>query len=479
MDFRKIERCAEQGKSRTKELLWSWAHKNKTIGDLLEVLHEMGHQRAITLFKETNVLSRVSFKEITEATHNFHKDFLIGEGHFFDIFKAEVKKELYVVKVLKQKNQDVDQETLNHFMSKLKTLPRVQHVNIIKLVGCITMEGFSCLVYPNMTNGSLFRRLHCANSTTPLPWQILYNILVDVAHAIYYLHTMNPSPVTCGNITSKNILLDQHFQAKLSDFAMVHLRSYQINHIYTIKMDYATLQFLGYLPEEYIRRGELSPKTDVYSYGVVIMEVLSQYQAVLNGSKTTYLRDVIWNQVDKSGVESLLQFVDRKTKNWPAGVVHKLLGISVEATSLRAKQRPTMEMVLEIIKSCKSAEKYTEDRPKPLMSVPPCPCPPPWSHSNVPVESDENLDSYFSWPERKRNVIIPCESSQSEVTYLRGSRKCTSAENVICTPMHSRNPLQMSDQPYTSRPVECSCYPGPDSTSYCEECLTNGFGQAK
>ncbi|KAG9490353.1 hypothetical protein GDO78_005955 [Eleutherodactylus coqui] len=468
MDFRKIEKCAEQGRSRTKELLWSWAHKNKTIGDLLEVLQEMGHQRATALFKEVNVLSRVSFKEITEATHNFHKDFLIGEGHFFDIFKVEIKKESYAVKLLKQVQFSL-----------------FQHMNILKLVGCVTMGGLTCLVYPSMINGSLFRKLHCADSTLPLPWQIRNNILLGVAHAIYYLHTLNPSPVICGNITSQNILLDQHFQPKLSDFAMVHLRSYLINHIYTIKMDHATLRFLGYLPEEYIRRGELSLKTDVYGYGVIIMEILSGSQAVLNRSRITYLRDIFWNEVDNSGVESLLQFVDVKAGKWPIGVANKLLDLSIKATSLRAKQRPTTEMVLEMIESCKTAGSYNEDQPKSLMSVPPCPFPLPWGNSNVPVESDETLDSYSSLFERKQDAIIPCECSQSEVTYLGDSRKYRSAEYVICTPILSRNTsqndhnLKMSDLAYTSRPVECSCSPGPGSTSYCEECLTNGFGHAK
>ncbi|XP_075130500.1 interleukin-1 receptor-associated kinase 3 [Leptodactylus fuscus] len=484
MAFRKIEKCAEQGRSRTKELLWSWAHKNKTIGDLLQVLQEMGHQRAIALFKDINTLSCVSLKEITEATRNFHKDFVIREGHFFDIFKAEMKKKLYVVKLRKQKIQEVDQKALNQFLSKLKSLPRFQHMNIMKLVGSITVGELKCLVYPYMINGSLFRKLHCADSTSPLLWQIRCNILLGVAHGIHYLHTMSPCPVICGNITSKNILLDQYFQPKLSDFAMVHLRSYLINHIYTIKMDHATLRLLGYLPEEYIRRGELSPKTDVYSYGVVLMEVISGCQAFFNGSNGTYLRDVFWNQVDKSGVQSLLQFVDVKAKNWPIGVAHKILDISIEATSLRAKQRPTMEMVLGIIESCQSGDKYTDDQPKSLMSVPPCLCPLPWSLSNVPTESDENLDSYISISERKQDSLPPCECSQSEVTYLGGSRKCRSAENVTGSLRQSKNAsendykLQMRDLSYTSRPVECSCSPGPDSTSYCEECLTNGFSHA-
>ncbi|KAM4036277.1 interleukin-1 receptor-associated kinase 3 [Anomaloglossus baeobatrachus] len=481
MDFRKIEKCAEQGRSRTKELLWSWAHKNKSVDDLLEVLQEMGHRRAISLFNEINAVSHVSVKEITEATQNFHKDFMIGEGHFFDIFKAEIRKELYAVKLLKQKNQEIDQKALNQFMLKWKSLPRFQHKNIIKLAGCVTMGGITCLVYPNMINGSLFRKLHCAKSTPPLPWHIRYNILVDVAHAIYYLHTRKPYPVLCGNITSKSILLDQHFQPKLSDFAMVHLRSYLINQLYTIKMDQATLQFLGYLPEEYIRRGELSPKTDVYSYGVLIMEVLSGRQAVLNEPNTTYLRDLFWNEMDKSGIGPLLQIVDMKTRNWPVDVAHKLLTISFEATSLRAKQRPTFEMILEMTKSC---NKYTEDHPKSLMCFPPCVCRLPLSNPNVPIESDENVDSYFSVHE-KQDAIRPCECSQSEVTYLGGTRTCRSTDNFISTPVQDRNTSQsdqklwMSDLSYTSRPVECSCSSGPDSTSYCEQCLINGFGNAE
>ncbi|XP_077121331.1 interleukin-1 receptor-associated kinase 3 isoform X1 [Ranitomeya variabilis] len=485
MDFRKIEKCAEQGKSRTKELLWSWAHKNKTVGDLLKVLQEMGHQRAITIFNEINAVSCMSVKEITEATHNFHKDFMIGEGHFFDIFKAQIRKELCIVKLLKQKNKKVDQKALSHFMSKWKSLPRFQHENIIKLISCVTMGGITCLVYPNMINGSLFRKLHHAKITSPLSWHIRYNILVGVANAIYYLHTMNPCPVICGNITSKSILLDQHFQPKLSDFAMVHLRSYLINPLYSIKMDNATLQFLGYLPEEYIRRGELSSKTDVYSYGVLIMEVLSGRQAVLNGPKSTYLRDWFWNEMDKNGTEPLLQIVDMKAKNWPVDVAHKLLNISFEATSLRAKRRPTFEMILEMTNGCTTTDKCTEDHPKSLLSVPPCLCPLPLSNANVPVESDENVDSYFSVHERKQDSITPCECSQSEVTYLGGSRKCRNTENVISTPGQSRNTsesdqkLRMSDLSYPSRPVECSCSSGQDSTSYCDECLTNGFGNAE
>ncbi|CAJ0966128.1 unnamed protein product [Ranitomeya imitator] len=75
------------------------------------------------------------------------------------------------------------------------------------------------------------------------------------------------------------------------------------------------------------------------------MEVLSGRQAVFNGPKSTYLRDLFWNEMDKNGTEPLLQIVDSKAKNWPVDVAHQLLNISFEATSLRAKRRPTFEML--------------------------------------------------------------------------------------------------------------------------------------
>ncbi|XP_075065586.1 interleukin-1 receptor-associated kinase 3 [Mixophyes fleayi] len=482
MDFRKIEKYADQGKSRTKELLWSWAHKNKTVGDLLVVLQEMGLQRAITLFTEINVQPHVSFKEIKEETNGFHRDFLIGEGHFYEVFKAEIKKQSCVVKLLKQKNELSDQKQLNLFLTEWKSLPRFQHSNILELLGFITEEGKTCLLYPYMSNGSLFHRIHCTGNTPALSWQIRYNILLGVARAIQYLHSMDPYPVVCGNLTSKNILLDQHFQPKLSDFAMIHLRSYLINHSHTIRMDNATMWFLGYLPEEYIRKGELSPKTDVYSYGIVTMEVLSGCQAVLNESKCAYLRDIFWSQMENSGSESLQSLMDMKSNNWPFGVAQQLLGVAIESTTLRSKQRPTMEEVLEKIESCKkAAEKSSEDQPKSLMSVPPCLCPLPWSHSNVPVESDESLDYAFSL---ERKLETPCECSQSEVTFLGVTRKYRAEGKDTCpaiqsnTTSYNEHILHTNDLSYSSRPMECSCSPGPDAdTTFCEECIANGFGQ--
>ncbi|XP_018431847.1 PREDICTED: interleukin-1 receptor-associated kinase 3 [Nanorana parkeri] len=428
-DFRKVEKYAEQGKSRTKELVWSWAHKNKTVGDLLLVLQEMGQQRAISLFREINVLSPVSLQEIKEGTKNFSSDFLIGEGQFFDVYKADIKKQLCVAKLLKKKNALADhQKQVKSFLAQWECLPRIHHPNVLQLLGYVRADESTCFVYPYLKHGSLFHRLHHTDKALPLSWQVRYNILFGVAKAIQHLHTMYTTPIICGNITSKNILLDQHFQPKLSDFAMVHLWSYLINQIKTIKMDHATLRFLGYLPEEYIR-GDLSVKTDVYSYGIIIMEVLSGCQAVVvNGSKATFLVSIF---------------------------------------------------VLKRIENCTASEKSSEDHPKSLMLISPGMWPLHGSLSNDPVETDETMDDAIIVYERKKET----ECSQSEVTFLGNTRKDRAEEKVTSLLMQSKamlhddNVLYTRDTPHTSRPVECSCSSGPSSITFCEECIANGFGQ--
>ncbi|KAG8439641.1 hypothetical protein GDO86_005716, partial [Hymenochirus boettgeri] len=345
MDFRKVEKYGEQGQSPTRELLWSWAHKNKTVGDLQNVLKEMGNKRALHLFtgQAKDLFPTLNLKIIKEVTKDFHQDSLVGEGQFFKVYKAKINGLLCAIKVLKEKQQ-VEPEQWNLFISELTNLPKFHHPNIVQHIGFLSSNEETCLVYPYLMNGSLYERIQCSTKSSPLLWQNRYNILIEVATAIQYLHTVKPNVVICGSITSKNVLLDQHFQPKLSDFAMVHLRSCLVNHINTTKMDYTTFKSLGYLPEEYIRTGNLSSKTDVYSYGILVMEVLTGRESLIKGSKPKYLRDFVWDQLEKNGMESLFSLLDNKADIWPHCVARNLFNLSIDCTVSPARHRPTMEV---------------------------------------------------------------------------------------------------------------------------------------
>ncbi|XP_044535141.1 interleukin-1 receptor-associated kinase 3 [Gracilinanus agilis] len=470
LEVRHIEKYMEQGKSGTRELLWSWAQKNKTIGDLLQILQEMGHERAIDLIvnhgrtisastkqsqqavgfpnissqvpidhtidkegempeyqKEIRLKPSFNFKNIIEGTKNFHKDLLVGEGEFFKVFKVELQNGTYAVKLFKQETTMQNKKNWKMFFSELEVLNLVHHPNILELVAYFMEAEKFCLVYPYMRNGSLFDRLQCVDNTFPLSWLLRLSILIGAARAIQYLHRVEPCSIICGNITSSNILLDSQFQPKLTNLVTAHLRPHLEKQSSTINMESSRNQYLLYMPEEYIRQRRLSIKTDVYSFGIVIMEVLTGYKVVLEGPKYIRLRDLLVELMEKRGLESCLSLLDKKIGPCPQNFSWKLFTLANQCASSRAKLRPTMDEVLIALESTCPILHFTEDPPKSLKSFR-SPSPLFLNHlPSVPMENDENQD-FCSPPNENLDKDgfarkTPLECSQSEVTFLGLDRK--------------------------------------------------------
>ncbi|KAI5769322.1 IRAK3 [Gulo gulo luscus] len=476
LDVRHIEKYVDQGKSGTRELLWSWAQKNKTIGDLLEILQEMGHHRAIHLIvnhgaalnpseqrhqgdgfpnmlpKETahvtvdNVLipernekgilfkSSISFQDISDGTKNFHKDFLIGEGEIFEVYRAEIQNRTYAIKLFKQEKKMQCKKQWKRFLSELEVLLLFHHPNILELAAYFTKSEKFCLVYPYMRNGSLFDRLQCVGNTAPLSWHIRISVLIGTSKAIQYLHNTEPCLVICGSVSSANILLDDQFQPKLTDFGMAHFRPYLEHQSSTISMTSSSSKHLWYMPEEYIRQGKLSIKTDVYSFGIVIMEVLTGCKVVLDDPKHIQLRDLLMELMEKRGLDSCLSFLDKKVHPCPRNFSAKLFSLAGQCAISRAKLRPSMDEVLTTLESAQASLYFAEDPPTSLKSFR---CPSPLFLENVPsipVEDDENQNNH-SLPHdkglRKDGLTqkVPFECSQSEVTFLGFDRTTGSKRN--------------------------------------------------
>uniref|UniRef100_A0A2K6C2P5 Interleukin 1 receptor associated kinase 3 n=1 Tax=Macaca nemestrina TaxID=9545 RepID=A0A2K6C2P5_MACNE len=513
LDVRHIEKYVDQGKSGTRELLWSWAQKNKTIGDLLQVLQEMGHRRAIhlitnhgavlspseksyqeggfpnILLKETasvtvdNVLipehngkgilpkSSISFQNIIEGTRNFHKDFLIGEGEIFEVYRVEIQNLTYAVKLFKQ----VWKELLFH------------HPNILELTAYFTETEKFCLVYPYMRNGTLFDRLQCVGDTAPLPWHVRISILIGISKAIHYLHNVQPCSVICGSISSANILLDDQFQPKLTDFAMAHFRSHVEHQSCTINMTSSSSKHLWYMPEEYIRQGKLSIKTDVYSFGIVIMEVLTGCRVVLDDPKHIQLRDLLIELMEKRGLDSCVSFLDKKVPPCPRNFSIKLFCLAGQCAATRAKLRPSMDEVLNTLESTQASLYFAEDPPTSLKSFR---CPSPLFLENVPsipVEDDESQNNHLLPSDEGLRIDrmtqkTPFECSQSEVMFLSLDKKPESKRNEeacnmpsssreeswfpkYIVPSQDLRPFKVNMDPSSeapghscrSRPVESSC----------------------
>ncbi|XP_053777176.1 interleukin-1 receptor-associated kinase 3 isoform X2 [Desmodus rotundus] len=518
LDVRHIEKYVDQGKSGTRELLWSWAQKNKTIGDLLQILQEMGHHRAIHLIanygavlnpselrhqgdgfpnmfsKETanvtvdNVLtpvdnkkgmllkSSISFENIIEGTNNFHKDFLIGEGEIFEVYRAEIQNQTYAIKLFKQEKKMQCKKQWKRFLSELEVLLLYHHPNILELAAYCTESEKFCLVYPYMRNGSLFDRLHCVGDTAPLSWNTRIGVLIGTAKAVQYLHSTQPCSVICGGISSTNILLDDQFQPRLTGFATAHFRPHLEHQSSATSMSSSGGKHLWYMPEERIRQGKLSTKTDVYSFGI---------------------RDLLMELMEKRGLDSCLSLLDKKVLPCPRNFSAKLFSLASQCAATRAKLRPSMDEVLTTLESTQACLYFAEDPPTSLKSFR---CPSPLFLDNVPsipVEDDERQSNHSllhdkHLREKRMTQKIPFECSQSEVTFLGFERKVGSRRNEdTCNmpsssceefwlPKHAAPPqdsktssmnaepsAEAPDHSYRSRPVEeISC-----SSGFCwDEC---------
>ncbi|XP_070784858.1 interleukin-1 receptor-associated kinase 3 isoform X1 [Enoplosus armatus] len=482
LEVRMLERTEAAGRSPTRELLWTWAQQNPRVRDLREVLQDMGHHRALGLFQgqespsppghqhaesagqmpaaEVQALSpmyqppTVTFRDVLEGTRDFHPDMRIAAGHFSDVYRAQIGNETYAVKLFKQINKASWKKVWDIFRKEMEVHHLYQHPNILELLCCFSDEGRYCLVHPYLPNGSLFRRLHRQNGEPPLSWKERLTIIKGTAKALHHLHTAQPCPVICGNISSANILLDDALQPKLSDFGLARLRPHSASQHCTITLDASSHSNLGYLPEEYIRDGKLSFSLDVYSFGMVIMETLTGRKVVKDTPKQTQLRDLLVAEVeDSGGVDSCLQFLDAGAGRWPTAVALSLLGLSLDCTACRHRSRPSMESALLALSkllpppSCPPADQPRSLDDGALVN------PQQGPSASIPVEHDEQQSPPCS-PARAG----PRECSQSEVTYLSD------------VGAHGEAAADL----YSSWPVQCGCAAERGGLA-CEDCRANGF----
>ncbi|XP_068104344.1 interleukin-1 receptor-associated kinase 1 isoform X2 [Hyperolius riggenbachi] len=244
-----------------------------------------------------------NFQEVLEGTKNFSQ--LIGEGGFGCVYKATIRNTEYAVKRLRQDSELEWNIVKKSFATEIEKLTCLRHPNIIDLAGyCIQGEDY-CLIYLFLPNGSLEDRLHKQGSSPTLSWKERLSIMQGAACGIQFLHTSTPS-IIHGDIKSSNILLDQALIPKLGDFGLSRFSRYTCDagKSRTLARTSTVKGTLAYLPDEYVKMGKLTFELDTYSFGVVLLEILTGQMAVENStsSKTTYLKDLV--NEEESGKEA-------------------------------------------------------------------------------------------------------------------------------------------------------------------------------
>ncbi|CAL0301174.1 unnamed protein product [Lupinus luteus] len=211
-----------------------------------------------------------TYEELAAATENFSTDCRIGEGGFGNVYKGYIKSIDQTVAV-KQLNREGTQGT-REFFAEVLMLSLVKHPNLVKLLGYCAEEDNRILVYECMANGSLEDHLlDIGKDKEPLDWQTRMKIAEGAVRGLEYLHNGADPPVIFRDFKSSNILLDENFNAKLSDFGLAKLGPIEGKNPVSTRV----MGTYGYCAPEYASSGQLSTKIDIYSFGVVFLEIIT------------------------------------------------------------------------------------------------------------------------------------------------------------------------------------------------------------
>nr|CAB3456089.1 unnamed protein product [Digitaria exilis] len=214
-----------------------------------------------------NFDGKLAFEDITEATENFSNKYIIGSGGYGTVYKAQLQGgRLVAVKKLHPSIEDMSYE--KGFLSEIDVLTKIRHRSIVKMYGFCSHPRYKLVIYDYIERGSLCAILKNEELAKELDWQKRVAIAIDVAQAIYYLHQECNPPIIHRDITSNNILLDADFKAYVSDFGIARI----------LKPDSSNWSVLagtyGYIAPELSYTSMVTTKCDVYSFGVIVLEII-------------------------------------------------------------------------------------------------------------------------------------------------------------------------------------------------------------
>ncbi|KAH6791347.1 Leucine-rich receptor-like protein kinase family protein [Perilla frutescens var. frutescens] len=217
-------------------------------------------------------LRKLTFADLLEATNGFHNDTLVGSGGFGDVYRAELKDgSIVAIKKLIHVSGQGDRE----FTAEMETIGKIKHRNLVPLLGYCKVGEERLLVYEYMKYGSLEDVLHDRKKIgIKLNWSARRKIAIGAARGLAFLHHSCIPHIIHRDMKSSNVLLDENLEARVSDFGMARLMSAMDTHL-----SVSTLAGTpGYVPPEYYQSFRCSTKGDVYSYGVVLLELLTGRQ---------------------------------------------------------------------------------------------------------------------------------------------------------------------------------------------------------
>ncbi|CAN4103526.1 unnamed protein product [Withania somnifera] len=292
-------------------------------------------------------LLQFTFHELKAATGNFRPDSILGEGGFGYVFKGWIEENgtapakpgsgiTVAVKSLKPDGLQGHRE----WVAEVDFLGQLHHLNLVKLIGYCIEDDQRLLVYEFMIRGSLEN--HLFRRTIPLPWSNRIKIALGAAKGLAFLHG-GPEPVIYRDFKTSNILLDSEYNAKLSDFGLAKAGPQgDKTHVST-----RVVGTYGYAAPEYVMTGHLTAKSDVFSFGVVLLEILTGRRSM---DKKCPSGLVAWARPYLADKRKLYQLVDPRLElNYSLKGVQKISQLAYTCLSRDPKSRPSMDEVVKAL----------------------------------------------------------------------------------------------------------------------------------
>ncbi|KAL8468852.1 hypothetical protein ACS0TY_031890 [Phlomoides rotata] len=218
--------------------------------------------------KEQPLVRCFTYQEIANATNNFHKENLVGQGGYSEVYKGQIGKECNIaVKRLAKDNSNANKE--KEFLMELGIIGHVNHQNTAKLVGYCFENGLY-LVFKFYPNGTLSSALHGQTSMT-LDWPIRYRVILGIARGLHYLHKCCKHRIIHRDIKASNVLLGQDYEPQISDFGLAKWLPSKWSHHAVLPIEGT----FGYLAPEYFMHGIVDEKTDVFAFGILLLEIIT------------------------------------------------------------------------------------------------------------------------------------------------------------------------------------------------------------
>lgn len=325
--------CMRRKRTREASLLFQISEYPLTHSDPIAQVGDVIGMQGIIVDKSVEY----SYGELAKATNNFSISCKIGEGGFGAVYYGELRGEKAAVKKM-------DMQASREFLAELKVLTHVHHLNLVRLLGyCVEDSLF--VVYEFIDNGNLSQHLR-SSARDPLPWTTRVQIALDSARALEYIHEHTVPVYVHRDIKPANILINKSFQAKVADFGLAKLAE-----VGNATLPTRLVGTFGYMPPEYAQFGEVSPKVDVYAFGVVLFELISAKEAVVKGTKSVAeskgLVALFEDVLSKPDPNEICQLVDpRLGDDYPLDSVRQLAELAKACTEENPHLRPSMRSVV-------------------------------------------------------------------------------------------------------------------------------------